>query len=160
MGPERDIKEIELIGESVDQLISLDVGGRGLLKILYPFVRERYGRPLCLMAAEKLKERVTHGDFVLISCGMLIYSYENLAETDGPLGAPVLARAIQMGLGAKLLILTDYAAVNMTKATCRGANLNVTDLQTVKLTERTITVSGFPINEDEARKEAKLIFSP
>lgn len=158
MGPERDIKEIELIGESVDQLISLDVGGRGLLKILYPFVRERYGRPLCLMAAEKIRERVSHGDFVLITCGMLIYPYQDLTETDGPVGGAVLARALQMGFGAKPMVLTDQAAVPVVKAACRGANLNVTDLQTVKRTERTMMVRGFPIDEEEAKREAERIF--
>lgn len=158
MQQHRDKEEIELIGESVDQLISLDVGSRKILKILYPYVKERYGRSLCLMAAEKLMERMSQGDFVLITCGMLLYPYETLAETDGPLGGAALARALQMGFQAKPVILTDHAAVNLTKAACRGANLNVTDLHTVKRTERTMTVTGFPINEDEARKEAERIF--
>jgi hypothetical protein len=151
--------DIEQIGETVDQLITLDVGGRKVLKTLYPYVRERYGRPLCLMAAEKIRERVSHANFVLLTCGMLIYPYENLAETDGPLGAAVLARALQVGLGAKPVVLTDRAAVGLTKAACRGANLNVTDLQTVKRTERTIHVDDFPIDEDAAKGKAKEIFN-
>lgn len=150
-------EEIEFIGENIDQLVTLDVGGRKFIRALYPFVRERHGRPLCLLAAEKIQENVGHGDFVLIPCGMLIYPYENLAETDGPLGATVLARALQLGFGAKPVILTDYAAVDMTKATCRGAGLNVTDLETVKRTARTVTVIGFPIDEDKAKKEADLL---
>jgi hypothetical protein len=150
-------EQIENIGENVDQIISLDVSGRKLIKILYSSVRQRSGRPLCLLAAEKLREHVGPGDFVLISCGMIIYPYDTLAETDGPLGAASLARALQLGLNAKVVILTDHAAIDMTKATCRGANLNVTDLETVKRTERTVTVRGFPIDEDEAKKEAKIM---
>jgi D-glutamate cyclase len=147
-------EDIESIGENIDVLVSLDIGGRKFIKLLYPPVRERYGRPLCLLAAEKLRDRVGHGDFVLISSGMLIYPYETLAETDGPLGAASLARALQVGLGAKPVILTDQAAVEMTRATCRGASLNVTDIGTVKKTERTVSVIGFPVDEKEAKREA------
>jgi hypothetical protein len=151
-------EEMTAMGEAVDQLIALDVGGRKVIRLLYPFVRERYGRPLCLMAAEKLRERVSHGDFVLITCGMLIYPYEDLSETDGPVGGAVLARALQMGFGAKPMVLTDQAALGVAQAACRGASLNVTDLETVKRTERTMTARGFPIDEEEAKREAKRIF--
>lgn len=52
------------------------------------------------------------------------------------------------------MIVTDHAAVEMTKATCRGASLNVTDIQTVEKTERTVAVIGFPVDEKEAKREA------
>jgi hypothetical protein len=89
---------------------------------------------------------------------MLIYPYEELSETDGPVGGAVLARALQMGLGAKPMVLVDQAAVPVAKGACRGANLNVSDLKTVKRTERTMTVSGFPIDEEEAKREAVRLF--
>lgn len=157
-GKPRSAEEIERIGNSVDQLVSLDVAGRKFIRTVYPVARERHGRPLCLLAAERLKERVSHGDVVLIPCGMLIHPYPTLSETDGPLGAAALARALQVGLGAKPIVLTDHVALDMAKATCRGANLNVVDLKTTIQTERTMTVAGFPIDEEEARKEAKRLF--
>lgn len=150
-------EKIELIGENVDRLISLDVAGRKFINIMYPPTRERHGRPLCLLAAEKLRHTISHGDFVLIAPGMLVYPLE-LAETDGPLGGAALARALQIGLGAKPVLVTDNAARDMTKAVCRGANLNVTDLETLKKTERTVSVIGFPIDEEEAKREADSIF--
>jgi D-glutamate cyclase len=147
--------EIETIGDNVDRLISLDVGRGNLINNLYPSVRTRLGRPLCLTAAERLRDRVQPGAFVLISTGMLIHPFETLAETDGPLGAAALARALQSGLGAKPVILTDEAAIPMIKATCRGASLNVTDLKAVSKTERTVAVMGFPVEDQEAKTEAK-----
>ena len=60
-------EDIERMGNSVDQLVSLDVGGRMVLTLLYQYVRERQARPSCLLAAEKLAERLGHGDFVLIT---------------------------------------------------------------------------------------------
>jgi D-glutamate cyclase len=151
-------EDLLAMGEAVDQLVALDVGGRRVVRTLYPYVRERYGRPLCLMAAEKIRERVGHGDFVLIVCGMIIYPYKDLCETDGPVGGALLARALQTGLGAKPMILVDQVGVPMAKAACRGANLNVTDLETVKRTERTMTVREFPVDEEAAVREAKMIF--
>ena len=150
-------EKIELIGENVDRLVSLDVAAREFINILYPPTRERHGRPLCLLAAEKLRDRISPGDFVLIAPGMLVYPLE-LAETDGPLGGAALARALQMGFGAKPVLVTDRAAMDMTKAVCRGAGLNVTDLENLKKSERTVSVIGFPIDEDEARQEAELLF--
>ena len=65
-------EKIELIGENVDRLVSLDVASREFINILYPPSRKRQGRPLCLLAAEKLRDRVGPGDFVLIAAGMLV----------------------------------------------------------------------------------------
>ncbi len=149
--------KIELIGENVDRLVSMDVAAREFISMLYPAARERQGRPLCLLAAEKLRDRVGHGDIVLIAPTMLVYPLE-LTETDGPLGGAALARSLQIGLGAKPVLVTDYAAIDMMKAVCRGANLNVTDLNTLKNTERTVSVIGFPIDEIKAQNEAELLF--
>ncbi len=150
-------EKIELIGDNIDRLVSLDISGRGFIRTIYPHVRERQGRPLTLLAAEKLCEEVGHGDFVLIPSGMLVYPLK-LAETDGPLGGAAIARALQMGLGAKPVIVSDYDAVDMNKAVCRGANLNVVDVETLKETERTVSVIGFPIDEEEAEKAAASLF--
>ncbi len=150
-------EKIELIGENVDQLVSLDISGRDFIRIVYPPARERHGRPLCLLAAEKLRDRVKHGDFVLITCGMLVYPLI-LSETDGPIGGAAIARALQVGLGAKPVLVVDHAAVELVKATCRGANLNVVDVDALKKSERTVSVIGFPIDENEAKKEADRIF--
>ena len=159
MATQRKLSEgrIELIGQNVDRLISLDVAGREFIDIMYPPTRERHGRPLCLLAAEKLRESLSDGDFVLIACGMLVYPLE-LGETDGPLGGAALARALQLGFGVKPVLVTDHAATRMTKVVCRGASLNVTDVETLKKTERTVSVIGFPIDEDEARREAGSLF--
>lgn len=150
-------EKIERIGENVDQLISLDISGRDFIKIVYPYARERQGRPLCLLAAEKLRDRIAPGDHVLITAGMLVYPLE-LGETDGPIGGAAFARALQIGLGAKPVLVVDTAAIDMTKATCRAANLNVVEPKVLRKTERTVSVLGFPIDEREAREEAERMF--
>lgn len=91
------IKKNRTYWENIDRLISLDIAGRGFINILYPPTRERHGRPLCLLTAEKMQQNVDAGDIVLIACGMFVYPLE-IAETDGPLGGAALARALQVGL--------------------------------------------------------------
>jgi len=164
MEPKRGFSEekLQLVAESVDQLISLDITGwgpgRGRTSILYPPVRERHGgKPLCMSAAKELARRVGHGDFVLIPCGMLVYPL-NLPETDGPVGGAALARALQIGLGAKPVLVTDSSAIDVTRAACRGAALNIVDIQSLMKTERTVSVIGFPIDDDEAKTETDRIF--
>jgi hypothetical protein len=148
---------LDIIGESVDRLISLDVSGRGIIGTLYEVARRKSAKPLCLMAAESLRDRLHPGDFVLIACGMLVYPLM-LPETDGPLGGAALARSLQLGLGAKPILITDCAAVDMTKAVCRGAGLNVADLEVVKTMERTVGVVGFPVDDKEAEAQADSLF--
>jgi hypothetical protein len=151
-------QQVARIAENIDQLISLDVSNREFITILYPAVRERIGEPLCMAAAKRLKSSVKRGDYVLLTPGMLIYPYDSVAETDGPLGAAVLARVLMLGMGAKPIIVTDQKQVALAKATCRGAGLNITDVEGLANAGRTIAVVGFPVNEEEAQQEARRIF--
>ena len=93
-------------GDVVDRIVCTPAGtapvirkGReGVLKSRYSWMkvydetRNRFGRPLTLLAAEKLKENVGDGDFVVIAT--------NSYEMDGPPGAAALARALIIGLRA------------------------------------------------------------
>lgn len=101
-------------GEVVDRLVSTPSGtvpllrkGRGgkpksrysWMKV-YDETRERYDRPLTLLAAEKIVENVNPGDFVLI--------ITNSHEMDGPPGAAALARSLLVGLRAIPIIMANF----------------------------------------------------
>lgn len=150
-------KNPDNIGNTVDQLITMDIAGRGFIRTIYPYVRKRQGEALTLLAAKKLCETITKGDVVLIPSGMLLYP-SNLPETDGPLGAAAMARALLISFNAKAVIVTDNSAVKMNKAVCRAAKLNVVDLEKLLATENAISVIGFPIDEIDAEKSANIIF--
>lgn len=87
---------------------------------VYDDTRERFGRPLTLLAAEKLKESVGDGDFVII--------ITNSLEMDGPPGAAAIARALIIGLGATPVLLSSYPENTKFEKclhdTCIGAQLN------------------------------------
>ena len=111
-----EINEEMLVGfgDVVDRIIATPAGvipvvrkGRGgLMKTSYPWMkvydetREKYGRPLTLLAAERLRNAVDRGDYVFIAT--------NSIEMDGPPGAAALARSLLVGLDAIPVILTCY----------------------------------------------------
>src|SRR5450759_2001446 len=88
-------KRIDRIAEAVDQLVTLDVAGRGFIDVVYPAPREAQGGPLCMLAAQQLRDRVGMDDVALICSGQLVYPL-SLPENDGPMGSAVLARALAL----------------------------------------------------------------
>ena len=67
---------------------------------VYDETRRRYGRPLTLLAAERLIEHVKPGSRVLI--------VTNSHEMDGPPGSAALARALLVGLRAVPVVLANF----------------------------------------------------
>ena len=101
-------------GEVVDRIVSTPAGTIPVLRKgrdgprksryswmkVYDETREKYGRPLTLLAAEKILENVKDGDHVLI--------ITNSIEMDGPPGAAIMARALLIGLRAIPIIAADF----------------------------------------------------
>lgn len=117
-------------GEAVDALVAADLTARGVCAPLYAAARERTGEPLVLAAATRLRERVRPGDHVLICTGWPCATWllPDLTETDGPVGAAHLARALEECLGAVPVLVTAPALVPVAAAALRGAGLVVADL--------------------------------
>ena len=121
-------------GEVVDRIVSSPMGTTVVLRKgrdgpvknhynwikVYDDTRRKYGRPLTLLAAEKLKETVGPDDFVII--------VTNSHEMDGPPGAAAIARALVVGLRATPVILSSYPENTKFEKclhdTCIGAQLN------------------------------------
>jgi len=101
-------------GDTVDRIVATPSGaspvlrnGRGGLRHnryiwmrVYDETRARYGRPLTLLAAERLLERVGPGDHVLI--------LTNSHEMDGPPGSAALARALLVGPRAIPVVMANF----------------------------------------------------
>ena len=151
-------EDIENIGENVDRLLSVDVNGRGRVTKLYPIARELQKRPLTLLAAEKLVERVKAGDYVVIATGIVMPG-TLLPETDGPLGAAALARALDVGLAAKTLFLVDEPYVGMMEAVARAAGLVVLPHERLAKVRRGASVIVSPVEEEKAKKLAESVMA-
>lgn len=94
-----------IMGETVDQLVTLEIKNRGMphgiLRRLYDAARRHAGdQPLTMAIAERLQKTISPGDTVLIMTGAGYVPTMEKGESDGPPGAVALARILQKGLGA------------------------------------------------------------
>ncbi len=116
---------LTLIGENVDQLVTLDVLSYGVIGPLARAARARQKAPLCLTAARLLQTRVGAGDAVILTTGFILPGHEPYPETDGPVGAAVLARALALGLKAKVAVVAEEELAPVLTPLLRVAELQV-----------------------------------
>lgn len=97
------------IAETFDKIMTLDICGRGIISRLYDSARKKTKYPLAFLAANKLFNKVKRGDFVFFLTGMLVRGHltSEVAESDGPPGVAILARAIYKTLGGIPVIIIE-----------------------------------------------------
>jgi hypothetical protein len=149
------------IGEAIDRLTTVPMANWTILKglpiwKLYEAARSKAGEPLSLFAARKLIGCIKPKDTVIVTTGFTVTTVHT-AETDGPTGAAVLARAIDLGLRATPIIVTEESFQGIMRATCQAAGLNTYNMKEVKTYPRRTAVETFPIDPEMARKAAKRV---
>lgn len=156
-----DEKVVRKLGETVDRLITTDMLARGVIGSIYKNARKHLPEdPLTYRAAEELTRSIDNGDTVFITTGCT-YPGLNAGETDGPIGAASLARALCISLGAKPIIVVEKMYENMMLHTLRGIGLNVLPFKSAQRYERVATIIEFPKgNEKERSKELIEEFDP
>ena len=154
---------MQIIGEYVDRLITVEnrprnFPQRGMIRQLYEKALEKCGgRPVTLLAAEKLMANVKKDDNVIIITGVGCAPFFLHGETDGPLGAASLARAISLGLGAKPLFVVGDLDVEPVKVTAKASGINIEDYEITKQLRHAGTIIPFPLGDNEAKQAAKEI---
>lgn len=124
----------------IDQVAPLDLPARKVARHLYEAAFKIVHKPLCLAAAEKIAAETSRGDSAFIVTGFPIIP-KKLWETDGPLGAAVLAETLRM-VGLKPLLITDNGCVEILRAVSPN-----------------MQVSEFPVDEEQAQFEAENLIS-
>jgi len=137
---------------------TVDVPSRGLILKLYDAARKAQGKPLTLLAAESLKKRVRTGDIVLVTTGFIIPP-RMVPDTDGPPGTSVLARVLDLALGAKTVVVTEAKVCKIITATARAAGLIPAKLGSLKSLRHAIHIREFPVNDARARSEAETLIN-
>jgi len=99
------LAELERTAYRLDRVVMLDLPARKVAKHLYEAALAKMGKPLCLAAAEKIAEVAEPGRRAFLLTGFPILPVRR-AETDGPPGAHVLARAL-LALGLEPVFITD-----------------------------------------------------
>jgi hypothetical protein len=103
--------QLTIMGRSIDRLVTVEMRlgeySRGVAAKLHAAALAAQDAPsLSLLAAQRLQARVAPGDAVLVVTGAGHAEHMPAGETDGPLGAAGLARALQRGLDARPVLLT------------------------------------------------------
>jgi hypothetical protein len=150
---------IDRIGEAVDHLVTAPVSNWTILKgiplmTLYAAARRKAGAPLTLAAGRLLREHVKSGDVVLIVSGFIMREYGR-PETDGPIGAAVLARALALGLGAVPVGVSEDTVVACMEACFSAAGLIPAGLDGLRSGRNRCGFVGFPIDTETALRKAE-----
>lgn len=154
------VVKFETIGEAVDRLVTVPMSNWTILKglpliDLYNAARKKGGMPLTLKAAQKIKERVKPGDHIIFLTGFVIPHFQK-AETDGPLGAAALARALDLAFGAVSFVFTEEMLRDAVAHSFKGIGLHVVNWANYNNTGRgrQVVVEGFPLEHEKAKSRA------
>ncbi|GAB3627580.1 hypothetical protein PTE30175_02273 [Pandoraea terrae] len=105
----------QITGERIDRLMTVEIrplsGGLppGYVVPMYSVCRAYHGEPLSSLAARRLRETLAKDDVVFIATGAGTPPKLPNGETDGPVGAAVLARALMLGFGVRTVMVTEDA---------------------------------------------------
>lgn len=157
---------VETLAESLDRLMTVDAGGRGVIDVLYRHARSRQGGPLSLLAAQHVKEGLRPGSLGLIATGWPDRPHitSTIGETDGPPGAVVLARAVHVAADVVPVLITDPPLVDAVRTVVEAAGLRVLDLEQAKAAVAShapihaAAVLAWPTDKEEAEEAAEEIF--
>lgn len=149
-----------IVAEYVDRLINIEMrqmGGlpRGVTHALYEAARRFHKEPLTYLAASKLIEAIKPKDHVIIATGAGVPPWLPKGETDGPLGAAALARAIDLGLGGKPILVGEARCLPPIAATVEAAGLLLADDELFSQRDHVAQVHEYPLGEKLGESFAK-----
>ncbi len=156
---------VELIADNIDRLINLDISGYGVIAELYQAARALHGRPLTLLAAQRLRDRLGDGGTFFVTSGWVMPGTFPYGETDGPIGAATLGRALGIAFNARMVVLTEERMIGCTIAACRAAGISVLSEADLECAPRPphlrflhCVIIPFPIDDDAAIAESQRLF--
>jgi hypothetical protein len=111
--------------ETIDDLTRLDLPRRGAITALHAEARRLVGAPLGLAAAREMLARTADGAVVAILTGFPEFPWvrRGVAETDGPIGAAVLARSLITARRAVPILPCEPHFAPVIEAAVRGIGL-------------------------------------
>lgn len=123
--------DLRLVAEYVDRLVTVEFRLSGLPQHttlpLYEAARRAQAGPLAHLAASALLARLDRGSHVFLITGAGMPPWLPAGETDGPLGAASLARALDLAAGAKPVLVVQPNHADPLAAAVTAAGLAVVD---------------------------------
>jgi hypothetical protein len=140
-------------GDRIDRLMTVEIrplsGGLppGYVVPMYQICRAHHGEPLSSLAARRLNDSLHPGDAVVIATGFGDAPNLPHGETDGPVGAAVLARALVLAFGVRVLLVAEEAQTGPVRATAGVVQGDLGD-------GPAIATLGFPLGLEPGRAAA------
>jgi hypothetical protein len=127
---------LENLCRNLDRLMTVEARlsetSRDTIAKLYDAAVAKQGGPLSLLAARHVLAHAKPGRVAIIVTGAGGHDFMPHGETDGPLGAAVLARAIHEATGAIPVLLTDHHSRDSLEKTALAAGLGIRSLEVVR----------------------------
>jgi hypothetical protein len=155
---------MERIGNEIDILCNVDVNYQNVVQYLLKAAKEKATGSVTAAAARLLGKVLNKGDVGIIVTGFPLLDWlpgtECIAETDGPPGAAVLARAIDKGFDAIPIIVSTASMAKYCEGSCHGVGFIVTNLERALRSKPSpnafaTSVTAFPTEENEAQRSAE-----
>lgn len=157
-------REDEIILEGLDHLVTLPVFNWDNMKASFPMskmynaLRSKVGASPLAGAAQKILDNSKRGDHVIITTGFYQISSKTY-ESDGPVGAASLARAVELATDAVPIILVADEFVDSMKKVCVASGLLSSDVTKAKDGIHRVGVGGFPLDNSAAKEASEKILS-
>ncbi len=149
----------DIIAENIDRLCTVEMRPQGMprgkMHRLYEAARRRQGRPLTLLAAERLRAAIKPGDHVILATGAGGPPWLPAGESDGPLGVAALARALVMGLGARPVFVTESQSLRALSVTVMAAGLPVLPPEVAAVRQGAAVVLEYSKDDQEGSRQAQ-----
>jgi hypothetical protein len=157
VGPAGDVRALvtHSFGESIDSLLRIDLRGYRIPQILYEAARRLTDRPLAIDVGERLVRAIKPGDAVFLCTGFVFPPW-GTGEHDGLGGTVILARALEVALGARpVLVIEDELVPVLTRMMRVGGLIPRPSFEAARDVPRTAWVTGFTKDAVAARAEAE-----
>ena len=112
------------IGENIDRLVTIDMRGYSVPRILYDAARKYNNGSVMMNVAKHLKELISDGDYLLFLTGFVFEPHKK-GELDGVTGTSILIQAILKAKAVKPIIVCEEQLVNAISNVLSAAGINV-----------------------------------
>jgi hypothetical protein len=153
--PEFDSRKVldRSVGENLDRLITMDMRGDEICRVIYKAARALTSEPLSVAGGRFLLDKLKPGATALFITGFRIPP-AGMPETDGLIGSAVLAFALVKARGAKPVFVCEPEVIPALAAAVRATGLAVVD--SLKLArELPLTTAIVPFGKDERDPEGR-----
>jgi hypothetical protein len=151
---------MEVMGEQVDRSITVCLRPRynwGATTKNWEAAYRKTGRPLSLVAAEKLIEAFKEPGVAIVSTGWPIPPVYPEGEICGLAGVSSMARGLSIALGVRSVFAVEKPTMGPLRAVAQAAELRVWDYDVWNDRPAPYSTAfyDFPVDDEEAKKAAK-----